>query len=119
MKLFQMIERVQCHLDNCYVTPNVEINGYLCKTNLPSNTAFRGFGAPKAMLAAECMIRDVAAKLRKSYEEIVSINMYQDGDLTHINQALTYCTISKCWKECIESSNYWERKSAVVEFNRY
>ncbi|KPI92786.1 Xanthine dehydrogenase [Papilio xuthus] len=113
-----MIERVLCHLDNCYIIPNIEINAYLCKTNLPPNTAFRGFGAPKAMLAAECMIRDVAATLRKSYEEIVNLNMYQEGDRTHFNQALTYCTLSKCWKECIESSNYYERKAAIEEFNR-
>ncbi|XP_068632331.1 xanthine dehydrogenase-like [Battus philenor] len=113
-----MLKRVIYHFDNCYSIPNIEINTYLCKTNLPSNTAFRGFGAPKAMLATECMIRDIAAALNKSYEDIVCINLYHEGDLTYYSQPLTHCTISKCWNECIETSNYWSRKAAVTEFNK-
>ncbi|CAH0581384.1 unnamed protein product [Chrysodeixis includens] len=114
-----MIERTLVHVDNCYFIPNVEVHGYLCKTNMPSNTAFRGFGAPKAMMAAETMIRHVATELNKSYEEIICINMYQEGSLTHYNQELTYCTLSRCWNECIESSNYWQRRIEVEEFNRH
>ncbi|CAH2076598.1 unnamed protein product, partial [Iphiclides podalirius] len=113
-----MIDRALNHMDNCYYIPNIEINAYLCKTNLPSNTAFRGFGAPKAMLAAECMIRDIATVLNKDYEEIVRINLYKEGDLTHYNQKLTYCTLSRCWNECVETSNYKLRKAAVKEYNR-
>lgn len=106
------------HVDNCYYIPHIEVNGYLCKTNMPSNTAFRGFGAPKAMLAAENMIRDIAMTLGKSYEEIVDVNLYREGNLTHFNQPLTYCTLLKCWNECLESSNYIHRKRKVDEFNR-
>ncbi|CAK1600928.1 unnamed protein product [Parnassius mnemosyne] len=113
-----MIDRAMKHLDNCYFIPNIEVNAYLCKTNLPSNTAFRGFGAPKAMLAAECMIRDIAATLNKDYEEIIETNLYQEGHFTHFNQQLTYCTLHRCWNECLETSNYWSRKAAVKEFNR-
>lgn len=113
-----MIERVMTHVDNCYFIPNVEVNAYLCKSNMPSNTAFRGFGAPKAMLAAECMIRDIAAALNKNYEDILMKNLYTEGQLTHYNQTLTYCTLSRCWNECIEMSNYWQRKKDVEDFNR-
>ncbi|XP_049867765.1 xanthine dehydrogenase-like [Pectinophora gossypiella] len=113
-----MMERAMTHVDNCYFIPNIEVNGYVCKTNMPSNTAFRGFGAPKSMLAAETMIRDVAAALNKSYEEIVNANLYREGLLTHYNQTLTYCTLSRCWDECVETSNYRERKKSVDEFNR-
>ncbi|XP_075974596.1 xanthine dehydrogenase-like [Anticarsia gemmatalis] len=113
-----MIERALVHVDNCYNIPNIQVVGYLCRTNMPSNTAFRGFGAPKAMLAAETMIRHIAETLNKSYEEIVQINLYQEGALTHFNQTLTYCTLSRCWNECIETSDYWNRKKAVDDFNR-
>ncbi|XP_073949617.1 xanthine dehydrogenase-like [Choristoneura fumiferana] len=113
-----MVERVLMHVDNCYFIPNMHIEAYLCKTNMPSNTAFRGFGAPKAMLAAEVMIRDIAAALKKDYEEIVDINLYREGQLTHFNQTLSYCTLSRCWTECIESCDYWERKKNVEHFNR-
>lgn len=113
------MERAVMHVDNCYFIPNIEINGWVCKTNMPSNTAFRGFGAPKAMLAAEAMIRQIADVLGKPYEEIAQLNLYREGSLTHYNQPLTYCTIQRCWEECKETSNYWERKKSVEEFNRY
>ncbi|XP_053612796.1 xanthine dehydrogenase-like [Plodia interpunctella] len=113
-----MIERAIVHVDNCYYIPNIEVKGYICKTNLPSNTAFRGFGAPQAMLATEAMIRDVAEALNKTYEEIVEINMYHEGQLTHFNQILIYCTIERCWNECIQNCNYWRRKKDVEHFNR-
>ncbi|CAH2247060.1 jg23904 [Pararge aegeria aegeria] len=113
-----MIERASFHVDNCYYIPNIRVNGYLCKTNMPSNTAFRGFGSPKAMLGAEAVIRDIASTLGKSYEEIATINLYKEGDLTHFNQSLKYCTISRCWHECIDSSSYWQRKKMVEEYNR-
>lgn len=38
-----VMERAMTHIDNCYNIPNVRLNGTLCKTNLPTNTAFRGF----------------------------------------------------------------------------
>lgn len=114
-----MVERAIMHVDNCYFIPNIEIKAYLCKTNMTSNTAFRGFGAPKAMLATECMIRDIGLALNKKYEDIMSINLYKEGQLTHYNQELTYCTLNRCWSECIELSNYWLRKKEVAEFNRY
>lgn len=85
---------------------------------MPSNTAFRGFGAPQAMLATEAMIRDVANSLNMSYEEVVAKNMYREGDLTHYGQRLNHCTLNRCWNECIEYSNYWQRKNEVTIFNR-
>ncbi|XP_045494604.1 xanthine dehydrogenase-like [Colias croceus] len=113
-----MLERVMTHLDNCCKIPNIVINLNLCKTNTPSNTAFRGFGGPQAMFATESMIRDVANALNKSYEEIITVNMYNEGDFTYYDQELIHCTIKRCWQECIETSNYWQRKSKVQEFNR-
>lgn len=113
-----MNERASFHVDNSYFIPNFVVNGYVCKTNMAPNTAFRGFGAPQAMLAAEMMIRDVADTLGKTYEEIALINMYQEGDLTHYNQVLRNCTLNRCWLECIENSDYLKRKEEIIEFNK-
>ena len=41
------MERALFHSENCYRVPNIRIRGYMCKTNMPSNTAFRGFGGPQ------------------------------------------------------------------------
>ncbi len=43
-----VMTRAICHVLNCYYAPNVEAIGLCCKTNTVSNTAFRGFGGPRA-----------------------------------------------------------------------
>ena len=50
--------------------PNYRVKGYLCKTNIPSNTAFRGFGAPQGMFVMETAISDVALKLNIPREKV-------------------------------------------------
>ena len=54
-----VMERGVSHVDNAYRVPNVHVRGHVCKTNLPSNTAFRGFGAPQAMFVAETIMDKV------------------------------------------------------------
>nr|AXP99045.1 aldehyde oxidase [Eremias argus] len=34
-------------LNNCYKIPNIRAYAHACKTNMPANTAFRGFGFPQ------------------------------------------------------------------------
>ena len=55
------MERSVLHCNNSYHIPNLSVVGYACKTNIPSNTAFRSFGRPQAMYMMECIISDVAA----------------------------------------------------------
>src|SRR5207302_5118686 len=45
--------RAMTHIDNAYYLPNVQINGTICRTNLPPNTAFRGFGGPQGVITIE------------------------------------------------------------------
>ena len=68
--LHQVIERALFHLDNSYNIPNVNSVGIVCKTNLPSNTAFRGFGGPQGMMIAECWMSDIAQKCGLPPEEV-------------------------------------------------
>jgi xanthine dehydrogenase/oxidase len=58
------------NFQNSYYIPNVTCYGYICKTNAPSNTVFRGTGAPQAMLLGETMIRHVAETLCKDIIEV-------------------------------------------------
>lgn len=66
----KVLERAMLHSDNVYEIPNVKINGKVCFTNLPSNTAFRGFGGPQGMLIAENWIQRISMELNRSPEEI-------------------------------------------------
>ena len=45
-----------------YKIPKLRFQGYACLTNLPSDTAFRGFGFPQGTLVTESCITAVAAK---------------------------------------------------------
>ncbi|XP_072356297.1 xanthine dehydrogenase/oxidase isoform X2 [Scyliorhinus torazame] len=113
-----VMTRALFHIDNAYKIPNLRVIGYVCKTNLPSNTAFRGFGAPQAMLLAECWMNHIVAKCGLPSEQVQKLNLYQEGDLTHTNQKLEEVNIRKCWDECLERSSYHSRRRAVDEFNR-
>ncbi len=50
MRPGQVLERALFHIDGAYAIPNVRVVGRVCRTNLPSNTAFRGFGGPQARI---------------------------------------------------------------------
>uniref|UniRef100_A0A8B9ZKX6 Xanthine dehydrogenase n=1 Tax=Anas platyrhynchos TaxID=8839 RepID=A0A8B9ZKX6_ANAPL len=106
------------HLDNSYNIPNVSSMGTVCKTNLSSNTAFRGFGGPQGMMVAECWMSDIAQKCGLPPEEVRKLNLYNEGDLTHFNQKLEGFTLQRCWDECLSSSSFHARKKLIEEFNK-
>lgn len=57
------MDRALFHSDATYKIPNIKVTGRLCKTNIPSNTAFRGFGGPQGMFIAENWIEHIAKTL--------------------------------------------------------
>ncbi|XP_036401086.1 aldehyde oxidase 6 [Megalops cyprinoides] len=113
-----VIEKILLHLDNAYNIPNLRGRSAACKTNLPSNTAFRGFGVPQSMLVTENMINDVALALGRPAEEIREINMYKQVSLTHYKQEFDPENLLRCWSECMEKSAYQHRRKAVTQFNQ-
>ena len=42
------------------IYPNVLLNSHPMKTNTVSNTAFRGFGGPQGVIAAERIMEEIA-----------------------------------------------------------
>lgn len=114
----QVVERAMFHYENAYYIPNVEVTGYVCKTNLPSNTAFRGFGGPQGMFGAENMLRKLAVTLGKSAIDLSKLNLYRENFVTHYGQTLTHCTLQRCWDECVEKSNMAERQKHIEIFNK-
>jgi len=54
------------HIDNAYKIPHIRVTGHMCRTNTPSNTAFRGFGAPQGMFVCETIIDQIATTLKVS-----------------------------------------------------
>nr|XP_006811949.1 PREDICTED: xanthine dehydrogenase/oxidase-like [Saccoglossus kowalevskii] len=113
-----VMDRALYSVDGCYMIPNIRTTGYPCKTNIASNTAFRGFGGPQGMFVMEHIITDIAYKCNISQHRIREINMYKEGDLTHYNQTfITNNSLDRCWKECLQKSDYQRRKRQVDMYN--
>ncbi len=75
-----VLERTLFHCTNSYFIPNVTATAYCCRTNLPPNTAFRGFGGPQGMFVIESAIAHAAEKLGVSAAEIQHKNLLETGD---------------------------------------
>ncbi|XP_047402763.1 aldehyde oxidase isoform X1 [Sciurus carolinensis] len=112
-----VIEMGLLKMDNAYKFANLRCRGWACRTNLPSNTALRGFGFPQAGLITESCIVEVAAKCGLSPEKVRMINMYKEIDQTPYKQEINAKNLSQCWKECMAKSSYSMRRTAVEKFN--
>eukprot|EP00040_Diaphanoeca_grandis_P018555 m.97622 g.97622 ORF g.97622 m.97622 type:complete len:1296 (+) comp26995_c0_seq1:59-3946(+) len=113
-----VMDRALFHMDNVYKIPNIRGSGFTCKTNLCSNTAFRGFGGPQGLFFAELWITDVAHTCSISQTHARELNFYNEGDLTHFNQALDKCQIQNVWTRLKESSDYDTKFSEVQDYNK-
>ncbi|XP_019862049.1 PREDICTED: xanthine dehydrogenase/oxidase-like [Amphimedon queenslandica] len=112
-----VLERAVTHATNAYTVPNAFINGQLCKTNLPSNTAFRGFGGPQGMMMMEDAMDRIAYTLKMDPVIVREINLVKEGDETVYGYTLTDCHMRKAWKKLLEESQYYQRMEAIKEFN--
>ncbi|XP_070462909.1 aldehyde oxidase 2-like isoform X4 [Equus przewalskii] len=69
-------------MENAYKIRNLRFRGRACMTNLPSNTAFRGFGFPQGTLVTESCITAVAAKCGLLPEKAAAlVHIYTDGSV--------------------------------------
>ncbi|HFS67816.1 MAG TPA: xanthine dehydrogenase, partial [Flavobacteriia bacterium] len=71
-------ERTLFHATNSYFIPNVHTTVLSCKTNLPPNTAFRGFGGPQGMFVIESAIAFAANELGIDKSEIQEKNLLKN-----------------------------------------
>ncbi|XP_041353249.1 xanthine dehydrogenase/oxidase-like isoform X2 [Gigantopelta aegis] len=113
-----VLMRAVTHCDNSYDIPNLKVTGRLCKTNISTNTAFRGFGGPQSNFIAETWISHVADFLGKPHKEIRELNMYKENGMKFYKQSIEGCNLTRVWQEVQEKSNYESRRKVVDEFNR-
>ncbi|KAL1546681.1 xylitol dehydrogenase [Salvia divinorum] len=114
-----VLERAMFHSDNVYEIPNVRVKGKVCFTNLPSNTAFRGFGGPQGMLITENWIQRISMELKKSPEEIREVNFQRDGSVLHYGQKIENCTLDRLWNELKTSSDFLAVQQEAKRFNTH
>ncbi|PSL19646.1 xanthine dehydrogenase molybdopterin binding subunit [Shimia abyssi] len=111
-------DRALFHADNAYFYPNVRLTSRPMKTNTVSNTAFRGFGGPQGVIAAERMIEEIAYELGKDPLEVRKANFYGvQGDVTPYHQTVEDNIMPRLVDDLEERSEYQARRKAVLEHN--
>mmetsp|Transcript_34636 Transcript_34636/g.58034 ORF Transcript_34636/g.58034 Transcript_34636/m.58034 type:complete len:1370 (-) Transcript_34636:596-4705(-) len=113
-----IMDRALQSSDNGYYIPNVRVVGHVCKTNLPSNTAFRGFGGPQGLFIAETWMDHAARELGMPPAELREKNLYREGEITHYGMELDGCHLRDMWSQVIESSDFYSRRQAIEEYNK-
>ncbi|WP_353475604.1 xanthine dehydrogenase molybdopterin binding subunit (plasmid) [Salipiger sp. H15] len=114
-------DRALFHADNAYFYPHVRLQSRPMKTNTVSNTAFRGFGGPQGVVAAERMIEEIAYALGKDPLEVRKANFYGDAhdgrNLTPYHQEVTDNIIGRVVSELEETCAYQQRRREILAFN--
>jgi xanthine dehydrogenase large subunit len=112
-------DRACFHADNAYYYPAADIRSVPLKTNTVSNTAFRGFGGPQGVMAAERVMDEVAYALGIDPLEVRKRNFYGVGErnITPYHQTVGDNIVHELVAELERSSDFHERRAAVHAHN--
>lgn len=109
-----ILSRSLFHAAGAYRIPNLRATGRMCRTNLPSFTAFRGFGAPQAFFVVEAAIEALAGRLGLDPVEIRRRNLLREGDLTHYGMRLEGVRAAEAFDRLLEKVE-WKRLRADID----
>ena len=113
-----ILERTLFHATNSYNVPNVLVRAHCCKTHLPPNTAFRGFGGPQGMFVIESAIDHAARELNVSAAEIQHKNLMSDDYEFSYGQVVESCEAANCWNQLDDSYDFEQSRKEVEQFNK-
>jgi xanthine dehydrogenase large subunit len=111
-----VLERTLFHCTNSYFVPNVKATAFCCRTNLPPNTAFRGFGGPQGMFVIESAIAKAAEQLGIDASEIQKKNLLKDGDEFPYGQKAE-SEAKNCWEEAEDFYEIKKLRKDIKKFN--
>jgi len=114
-----ILDRALFHVDNGYFLPAVRVTGRVAKTNLASNTAFRGFGGPQGMALIEHVMSRAAEVLGLDPVQLRRRNFYGPAprNLTPFWQEVKDNRLPRLFDELERTSDYRERLAEVDAFN--
>ncbi|PQJ82448.1 xanthine dehydrogenase molybdopterin binding subunit [Polaribacter glomeratus] len=111
-------ERTLFHATNSYFIPNVKTTVYSCKTNLPPNTAFRGFGGPQGMFVIESAIAKAADALAIDKSKIQEANLLEENNEFSYGQIAKEVQAKKTWFSAKEKFELEKLQKEVKVFNK-
>ena len=111
-------ERTLFHATNSYYVPNVTTKVLSCKTNLPPNTAFRGFGGPQGMFVIESAIAKAAHEIGVPAREIQEANLLDENDTFSYGQIAKKVEAKNTWNSAKKTYNIEALEQEVADFNK-
>ena len=112
-----VMERTLFHATNAYHVPNVDVTAYCCRTNLPPNTAFRGFGGPQGMFVMEAAIAKAAQTLGVSAREIQKRNLIKEGSEFSYGQIADHVLAKEAWELAEKTFDFDKEQAEIDAFN--
>ncbi|MGE4240794.1 MAG: xanthine dehydrogenase molybdopterin binding subunit [Ramlibacter sp.] len=112
-------DRAVFHADNAYFLSDVEIVSHRCKTNVQSQTAFRGFGGPQGMIVTEAILSDIARHLGLDPLDVRKRNLYgtTQRNVTHYRMRVEDNILHPLIAQLEASSDYRARRGEIARWN--
>jgi CO/xanthine dehydrogenase Mo-binding subunit len=113
-----VLSRGTLHATGPYECPNVRVRSCVVATNTPPNGAFRGFGVPQAIFAAELQMEKIAATLGLDSLELRRRNAWKIGSITSTGQELKESVgASQCLELCVKKARYEKKRKEYARWN--
>ena len=106
------------HVSGSYNVPNIRITAVSCRTNIPPNNAFRGFGVPQGTFSIEAALSHAAELMGRDVETIKRRNLLRDGDILPYGVKLDSVNAERCWETLDKQVNIAARRAAAAEYNK-
>lgn len=113
-----VLERTLFHATNSYFVPNIKATAACCRTNLPPNTAFRGFGGPQGMFVIESAIAHAANEIGVPARQIQENNLLANGDEFSYGQIVDHAQARSSWSEALDTYDLSGLEKEIAEFNK-
>jgi CO/xanthine dehydrogenase Mo-binding subunit len=114
-----VLSRGTIHATGPYECPHVRVRSSVVATNTPPNGAFRGFGVPQTIFAAELQMEKIATALDMDSVELRRRNAWKLGTVTATGQQLKESVGAlKCLELCVQRSKYAKKRREYAAWNR-
>lgn len=113
-----ILSRTLFHAASAYHIPNLRATGYMCRTNLPPFTAFRGFGAPQGIFVMEAALHKAAEALGVDPLILQRKNLLRTGDTFHYGMPVEEARTERSVDRALEKSGWDRIRIQIDEFNR-
>ncbi len=108
-----VLSRGTLHATGPYRCDDVSVRGRAVFTNTPPNGAFRGFGAPQTLFAAEVHMDRVAEALGLDPVRVREVNLLRPGDTTATGQVMQPdCSAGRVLRQAVQRAGFHRKRRA-------